>query len=83
MGPALAAFMAHNKWKKTVMITSTDDVWFDSGAMPYAQFHFMGDDPSEGTQNEGGLSDGDLNDFKDVTMTAKSHASHNLNIPNE
>ena len=31
MGPALAAFMAHNKWKKTVMITSTDDVWFDSG----------------------------------------------------
>jgi isoleucyl-tRNA synthetase len=33
------------------------DVWFDSGAMPYAQFHFMGDDPSEGTQNEGGLSD--------------------------
>lgn len=29
------------------------------------------------------MSDGDLNDIKDITMTAKSHASHNLNIPNE
>ncbi|WP_422361335.1 isoleucine--tRNA ligase [Reichenbachiella sp.] len=33
------------------------DVWFDSGAMPYAQFHFMGDDPTADTQAEGGLSD--------------------------
>ena len=33
------------------------DVWFDSGAMPYAQFHFMGDDPKADTQEEGGLSD--------------------------
>lgn len=32
------------------------DVWFDSGAMPYAQFHFMGDDPKAATQSEGGLS---------------------------
>ncbi|UXX80739.1 isoleucine--tRNA ligase [Reichenbachiella carrageenanivorans] len=32
------------------------DVWFDSGAMPYAQFHFMGDDPKDATQAEGGLS---------------------------
>lgn len=33
------------------------DVWFDSGAMPYAQFHFMGDDPKAKNQNEGGLKD--------------------------
>jgi isoleucyl-tRNA synthetase len=33
------------------------DVWFDSGAMPYAQFHFMGDDPKASNQNEGGLKD--------------------------
>ncbi len=33
------------------------DVWFDSGAMPYAQFHYMGDDPKAKTQAEGGLSD--------------------------
>lgn len=33
------------------------DVWFDSGAMPYAQFHFMGDDPKAKNFNEGGLND--------------------------
>ncbi|MFY0625346.1 MAG: isoleucine--tRNA ligase [Reichenbachiella sp.] len=33
------------------------DVWFDSGAMPYAQFHFMGDDPSAESFKEGGLND--------------------------
>ncbi|MFY0651107.1 MAG: isoleucine--tRNA ligase [Cyclobacteriaceae bacterium] len=33
------------------------DVWFDSGAMPYAQFHFMGDDPKANTKADGGLSD--------------------------
>lgn len=33
------------------------DVWFDSGAMPYAQFHFMGDNPKEKNQAEGGLKD--------------------------
>jgi isoleucyl-tRNA synthetase len=33
------------------------DVWFDSGAMPYAQFHFMGDDPKAKNQSEGGLKD--------------------------
>ena len=33
------------------------DVWFDSGAMPYAQFHFMGDDPKAKNQAEGGLKD--------------------------
>jgi len=33
------------------------DVWFDSGAMPYAQFHFMGDDPKANNQAEGGLKD--------------------------
>lgn len=33
------------------------DVWFDSGAMPYAQFHFMGDDPKAASQADGGLSD--------------------------
>ena len=33
------------------------DVWFDSGAMPYAQFHFMGDDPKAHPQSEGGLRD--------------------------
>ena len=32
------------------------DVWFDSGAMPYAQWHFMGDfntPPFNGTRGEG------------------------------
>lgn len=33
------------------------DVWFDSGAMPYAQFHYMGDNPKEKNQAEGGLKD--------------------------
>lgn len=33
------------------------DVWFDSGAMPYAQFHFMGNDPKAKNQAEGGLKD--------------------------
>ena len=33
------------------------DVWFDSGAMPYAQFHFMGDDPKKENQANGGLKD--------------------------
>lgn len=33
------------------------DVWFDSGAMPYAQFHFMGDDPKASNQVDGGLND--------------------------
>ncbi|PIB36687.1 isoleucine--tRNA ligase [Reichenbachiella sp. 5M10] len=33
------------------------DVWFDSGAMPYAQFHFMGDDPSADALKEGGLKE--------------------------
>lgn len=33
------------------------DVWFDSGAMPYAQFHFMGDDPNAATKANGGLKD--------------------------
>lgn len=33
------------------------DVWFDSGAMPYAQFHFMGNDPKASNQSEGGLKD--------------------------
>ncbi|MCV9387932.1 isoleucine--tRNA ligase [Reichenbachiella ulvae] len=33
------------------------DVWFDSGAMPYAQFHFMGDDPKADERANGGLKD--------------------------
>ncbi len=33
------------------------DVWFDSGAMPYAQFHFMDDDPKAETFANGGLKD--------------------------
>ncbi|MBU2915810.1 isoleucine--tRNA ligase [Reichenbachiella agariperforans] len=33
------------------------DVWFDSGAMPYAQFHFMGDDPKADSVKEGGLKE--------------------------
>lgn len=33
------------------------DVWFDSGAMPYAQFHFMGDDPHEASFADGGLKE--------------------------
>ncbi|SHJ93021.1 Isoleucyl-tRNA synthetase [Reichenbachiella agariperforans] len=33
------------------------DVWFDSGAMPYAQFHFMGDDPKADPVKEGGLKE--------------------------
>ena len=33
------------------------DVWFDSGAMPYAQFHFMDNDPSAANRSEGGLND--------------------------
>lgn len=33
------------------------DVWFDSGAMPYAQFHFMGDDPKADNLTQGGLKD--------------------------
>ncbi|MGL1887517.1 MAG: isoleucine--tRNA ligase [Reichenbachiella sp.] len=33
------------------------DVWFDSGAMPYAQFHFMGDDPHADSVKDGGLKE--------------------------
>lgn len=43
--------------KKMMREPDLIDVWFDSGAMPYAQFHFMGNDPKDATQAEGGLSD--------------------------
>ncbi|UXP33159.1 isoleucine--tRNA ligase [Reichenbachiella agarivorans] len=33
------------------------DVWFDSGAMPYAQFHFMGEDPKADSVKQGGLNE--------------------------
>jgi ABC-type branched-subunit amino acid transport system substrate-binding protein len=30
-GPALIAFMQHNKWKRAVMLCSTESLWLDSG----------------------------------------------------
>ncbi|MEP2024910.1 MAG: isoleucine--tRNA ligase [Reichenbachiella sp.] len=49
-------FLVSDSGKRMTREPDLIDVWFDSGAMPYAQFHFMGDDPNDATQAEGGLS---------------------------
>ena len=36
-GPTLIALMKHYNWTKTVMLTSTDGVWFESGLQLTAQ----------------------------------------------
>lgn len=50
-------FLVSDSGKRMTREPDLIDVWFDSGAMPYAQFHFMGDDPKDASQAEGGLSD--------------------------
>ncbi|MEP2511056.1 MAG: isoleucine--tRNA ligase, partial [Reichenbachiella sp.] len=50
-------FLVSDSGKRMTREPDLIDVWFDSGAMPYAQFHFMGDDPKKAAQQDGGLSD--------------------------
>ncbi|SMD34028.1 Isoleucyl-tRNA synthetase [Reichenbachiella faecimaris] len=50
-------FLVSDSGKRMTREPDLIDVWFDSGAMPYAQFHFMGDDPKDANQANGGLSD--------------------------
>ncbi|MFN0050433.1 MAG: isoleucine--tRNA ligase [Cytophagales bacterium] len=37
-------FLVSEKGQKMIRQTDLIDVWFDSGAMPYAQWHYMGND---------------------------------------
>lgn len=50
-------YLVSDSGKRMVREPDLIDVWFDSGAMPYAQFHFMGDDPKAASFADGGLSD--------------------------
>jgi len=50
-------FLVSGSGQKMIREPDLIDVWFDSGAMPYAQFHFMGDDPKADAHENGGLSD--------------------------
>lgn len=50
-------FLVSDSGEKMTRESDLIDVWFDSGAMPYAQFHFMGDDPQADLQADGGLKD--------------------------
>jgi isoleucyl-tRNA synthetase len=50
-------YLVSNTGQKMSREPDLIDVWFDSGAMPYAQFHFMGKEPSMESQENGGLND--------------------------
>lgn len=46
-------FLVSPSGKKMVRETDLIDVWFDSGAMPYAQYHYMGKEAAKGEEGFG------------------------------